>query len=260
MATYQKRGYKKTIEIEEEEVVIIDNEETVEESTTAEVFNTLEETANKSEQFIEKNSKPLLIALGVAVALIFGYMGYTQFIEIPKEKKAADALVYAKKEFTKASASENIEDFNTALNGAEGNYGLLNIADNYSGTRAGNLANYYAGISYINLKEYDKAIEYLKNVSTTDAVLQTVINGSLGDAYLAKNDTEEALDYFTEASETSNNKAVAPVYLLKAGKLALTTKDYSQAETLFARIKKEYATSAQAKNIDLYLNQAKYAN
>ncbi len=258
MATYQKRGYKKSVEIEEE--VIVDNDGTAEESTTAEVFSTLEESANKSEQFIEKNSKALLIGLVAAVAIIFGYMGYTQFIKNPTEKKAANALVYAKQEFTKANNGDNAEAFNTALNGAEGNYGLIDIANHYGSTDAGNLAKYYAGISYINLKDYDKAIDYLKSVSTKDAVLKTILKGSLGDAYLAKNDTDEALDYFTEAASLSNNKAVAPVYLLKAGKLALETKDYDKAQELFTSIKEDYPTSSLAGNIDLYLNQAKYAN
>lgn len=259
MATYQKRGYKKSIELEEEEV-IVDNEGTIEESTTAEVFNTLEETANKSEKWIEQNSKPLFIGLITAVVIIFGYIGYTQLIEIPAEKKAANALVFAKKEFTKANASNDTAEFNTALNGAEGNFGLVDIADNYGSTNAGNLAKYYAGISYLNIKEYDKAISYLKDVSTNDAVLNTVIKGSLGDAYLANNNAEEALDYFTKAAELSKNKAVAPIYLLKAGRLALTLNNNSQAEELFTSIKNDFPTSTQASNIDLYINQAKYAN
>ena len=259
MATYQKRGYKKTIEVEETEVIV---EETgnVEESATAEVFNALEETANKSEKWIEQNSKPLLIALVAAVVLIFGYMAYTQFVKIPSEKNAANALVFAKKEFTKANASKDAEAFKVALNGTDENEGLIAIADDHGSSNAGNLAKYYAGISYLNLKEYDNAIDYLKDVSTNDAILNSVIKGSLGDAYLAKNDTDEALDYFAEAANTSTNKAIAPLYMLKAGKLALAIKDYSKAEELLTSIKEDYPTSSQAKDIDTYLNQAKYAN
>ena len=61
MATYKKRGSKpkdrrdqKTLESQ---------------STTAEVFNTLDETANKSEQWIEKNSKTLFSGLVVILVL-----------------------------------------------------------------------------------------------------------------------------------------------------------------------------------------------
>ena len=261
MATYQKRGYKKSIELEEEEVVVeTNNEEIVEESTTAEVFQTLEETANKSEQWLEKNSKPLFIGLIATVAIIFGYVGYNQFVKNPTEKKAANALVYAKQEFTKATASNDSEAFKVALNGAEENNGLLYIADQFGGTSAGNLAKYYAGISYINLKDYDNAIEFLKDVSTDDAVLNTVIKGSLGDAFWAKGDTEKALDYFEEAASLSKNKAVTPVYLIKAGNVALSLKEYGKAEEFFTNVKENFPKSSQANRIDLYINQAKYAN
>ncbi|NIJ45102.1 putative negative regulator of RcsB-dependent stress response [Wenyingzhuangia heitensis] len=258
MATYQKRGYKKTIENEEE--VIVDNSGNTEHSTTAEVFNTLDETANKSEKWIEKNSKPLFIGLIAAVVIIFGYMGYTQFIEIPAQKKAANALVFAKQEFTKATNSNDTEAYKTALEGAQGNFGLVDIAKQYGSTEAGNLAKYYAGISYLNLKEYNNAIEYLTSVTSNDVVLNTVIKGSIGDAYLADNNSEEALNYYSKAAAASDNIAVAPVYLLKAGKLALSLQDYSKAEELFTNIKEDYPTSSQAGNIDLYINQAKYAN
>ena len=258
MATYQKRGYKKTNEVEEE--VIVDNAGNAEHSTTAEVFNTLDETANISEKWIEKNSKPLFIGLIAAVLIIFGYMGYSQFIAAPKEKEAADALFFAKQEFTKATAGTDETLFTTALEGAEGNYGLIDIAENYSGTEAGNLAKYYAGISYLNLKEYSKAIDYLKDVDTKDPVLNATVAGSIGDASLDSNDLNEALLYFAKAGENATNNAIAPVYLMKAGKVALTLKNFDKAEDLFENVKENYPNSSQAKNIDLYINQAKYAN
>jgi len=254
MATYQKRGYKKSVEFDTE--VIEEQPVNVEDSTTAEIFDTLEETANKSEKWIEKNSKVLLISLIVAVVIIFGYMGYNQFIKEPAEKNAANALVFAKKEFQNATTTKKEEDFNLALNGNDEQEGLLEIVKEYSTTRAGNLAKYYAGIAYINLKDFSKGIEYLKEVTTDDQLLETVINGSLGDAYYAQNNTSEALNYFKKAAETSKNDAIAPVYLLKAGKLALALKELETAKTLFTTIKKDFSKSAQAKDIDLYLNQA----
>ena len=66
MATYKKRGYKPKNKAEKQDVEQL-------ESTTAEVFNTLDETANKSEEWIEKNSKPLFYGLITVAALILGY-------------------------------------------------------------------------------------------------------------------------------------------------------------------------------------------
>ncbi|MEN8764271.1 MAG: tetratricopeptide repeat protein [Wenyingzhuangia sp.] len=258
MATYQKRGYKKTNETDEE--IIVDNTGNTEHSTTAEVFNTLEESANKSEKWIEKNSKPLLISLIVSVVAIFGYMGYTQFVVAPREKEAADALFFAKKSFVEANNSSNETLYTTALEGAEGNFGLADIAKNYGNTEAGNLAKYYAGISHVNLKNYDLAIEFLEDVSTKDNVLNAIVAGNIGDAHLAKNNSQEALSYFTKAGENTQNNAIAPLYLMKAGKVALTLKNFNKAQDLFENVKENFPKSTQAKNIDLYINQAKYAN
>ena len=60
MATYNKRGYKapkpqdEKIENEFEEVLETGD------STTAEVFDTLDETANKTEEWVAKNQKVIL--------------------------------------------------------------------------------------------------------------------------------------------------------------------------------------------------------
>ena len=64
MATYNKRGYKP--KTKEEKV-----EEVEQQSTTAEVFNTLDETASKTEDFVAKNQKYIFIIRQVSSYLIF---------------------------------------------------------------------------------------------------------------------------------------------------------------------------------------------
>ena len=72
MATYNKRGYKAPKPKEVEENVENEFEEVVEtgDSTTAEVFNTLDETANKAEDWVAKNQKVILpdLAAGCSMA------------------------------------------------------------------------------------------------------------------------------------------------------------------------------------------------
>ena len=41
--------------------------------------------------------------------------------------------------------------------------GFIDIADDYSSTKAGKLANYYAGLSYLYLGEFENAIDYLED-------------------------------------------------------------------------------------------------
>jgi len=252
MATYKKKGTKQKIE----------NVSTIEEqSTTAEVFNTLDESASKSEQWIEKNSKILFSILIGVMAIIAAYYLYNEFIQKPKEKEAADELAYPKSFFDKAQQTAVATDslYNLALNGADGKYGLLDIIDNYGSTDAGNLAKYMTGISYLKMRDYQNAIEYLSDFSTDDEVLGALAKGNVGDAFSDLNQPQEALEYYMKAAQFKPNDFTTPLYLFKAGNLAMDLKDYAKAEGLFTQIKEKYSKSNEGQQIDAYINSAKLA-
>ena len=82
MATYKKRGYKKPTKKEGD---LLENEVYEGESTTEEVFNTLNESASKTEEWVASNQKFILGGIGVVVLLVLGFLGYQQFILKPKE-------------------------------------------------------------------------------------------------------------------------------------------------------------------------------
>ncbi|MDH3381580.1 MAG: hypothetical protein OEL54_02670, partial [Flavobacteriaceae bacterium] len=176
MATYKKKvSNKKTGDQSSENI----------KSTTAEVFNTLDTTASKSEEWIIKHQKNIFIGLTAIVVVILGYMAYQKYVVEPKEIEAADELAFPKKHFEMAVNNEVASDslFKMSLNGADGKYGFIDIVDNYSGTNAGNLANYYAGIAYLRLKDYKNAISYLNDFKSKDELLAPIAKGAIGDAF-----------------------------------------------------------------------------
>jgi len=251
MATYKKKGGTKKEKVSKLE----------EQSTTAEVFNTLDETASKSEQWVEKNSKPLFAGLIVVLALVLGYLGYNKYIQEPNEKEAADELAYPKSFFDQAqNGTVSIDSlYNLALNGADGKYGLLDIIDNYGSTNAGNLAKYMAGISYLKMNDYQNAITQLGDFSTDDEVLGALAKGNIGDAFSEINQPEEALEYYIKAANFKSNDFTTPMYLFKAGNIAMDLGNYKKAEELFLKIKEKYSKSDEGKKIDVYINKAQLA-
>ncbi|WP_159948491.1 tetratricopeptide repeat protein [Polaribacter septentrionalilitoris] len=255
MATYKKRGYKPKNKKEEQQAEQID-------STTAEVFNTLDETASKSEQWIEKNSKPLFAALIAIVVIFLAYLGYNKYIVEPNELEASNELAFPRKYFDEAAtAGSGIDSLlNLGLEGADGKYGFVDIAESYSGTNAGNLANYYAGVSYLQLKQYDKAIEYLSKFDSDDEMLGPVSLGAIGDAFADINQPEDALEFYEKAANKKANEFTTPLFLFKAGQTAMNLKNFSKAESLFTQIKENYSKSEQGRNIEKYIAAAKYAN
>lgn len=231
-------------------------------STTAEVFNTLDTTASKSEEWIIKHQKNIFIVLAVIVAVILGYMGYQKYVIEPKELEAADELAFPKKHFEMAMTNSIQSDslFTLSLNGADGKYGFIDVAENFSGTKAGNLANYYAGIAYLKIKDYKNAITYLNEFETKDELLAPIAKGAIGDAFTDINQPKDALEYYEKAAEMRDNTFTTPFYLFKAANTAFDLMDYKKAEEYFTKIKVEYPNSSEAVNIDLYINKAKYAS
>jgi tetratricopeptide (TPR) repeat protein len=254
MATYKKKykaeGKKEVNQIDESQF------------ETAEALNLLEETASKSEQWIEKNSKPLFTSLVVIVVIFLAFLGYNKYIVEPNETEASNELAFPRKYFDEAAtAGSGIDSLLTlGLEGAEGKYGFLDVADSYSGTEAGNIANYYAGISYLQMKQYDKAIEFLSKFDSDNATLNTTAIGAIGDAFSDIDQEEEALEFYEKAASKKANDFLTPLFLYKAGHTALSLKKYSKAEQLFTQIKENYSKSDQGRDIEKFINAAKYAN
>ena len=220
------------------------------ESTTEEVFKNLEVTASNSEKFVEENKNIIIGAVLAIVLVIGGYMAYNDYYLAPLQKEATNELFNAKQYFEKGT-------YETALKG-DGQYlGLLDIANDYSMTKSGNLANYYAGLSYLKLGKYDEAINYLEKFSSDDKMVGAIAKGAIGDAFVGLTQLDDALDYYQKAANSSNNDFTSPLYLFKAGNTAMELKDYSKAQDLFERIKNDFSKSAEAESIDKFIERAK---
>src|SRR5574344_880330 len=132
----------------------------------------------KSEAFVTKNKKPLLIIIIALLVIIGGAFAYKGLIESPRNEKASTLLGKGQEYF-------NQEQFDIALNGDKIGYiGFLPIANDYSSTHARHLAKLYAGLCYANLGKWQDAKDYLEKYSTSDdAMVSPAATAALGDAY-----------------------------------------------------------------------------
>ncbi|WP_298534369.1 tetratricopeptide repeat protein [uncultured Algibacter sp.] len=250
MATYNKRGYKPKTKVEKEQNI-------EEGSTTAEVFNTLDETASKTEDFVAKNQKYIFIIIGIVAVVVLGSLGYKEFISQPKQTAAMNDMFQAQKYFDQAVTGTAKDSLYTlALNGGEGKFGMLDIIEEYNGTPSANLASYYAGTAYLRLKDYKNAVEYLSNFKSEDEILAPLAKGNIGDAFVQLNQTEDALGYYEEAAEMRDNEYTTPMYLFKAGSIALDLGQADKALAYFKRIKDDYSDSTEASKVDVFIGKA----
>ncbi len=251
MATYKKRGHKPKTKVEKQDAL-------EQNSTTAEVFSTLDEGASKTEQWVAKNQKMIFIVVGAIALIALGSIGYKKFIQEPKEVEAKNDMFQAQSYFDQAlNAVDQDSLFNLALNGGEGKFGMLDVIENHSGTDAANLANYYAGMSYFQLKDYKSAIAHLDKFKSDDQMLAPMAKGTIGDAFVQLEQFDEALDYYNQAANTSPNDFTTPMFLLKGGTVALAKLNNAQkALDMFKKLKEDYPNSTEASNIDVFIGQA----
>ncbi|WP_411768095.1 tetratricopeptide repeat protein [Winogradskyella sp. A3E31] len=251
MATYKKRGYKPKSQKEKEENI-------EEGSTTAEVFNTLDESASKTEEWVVKNQNLIFGIVGLAAVIVLGIMGYNRFIAEPNAKEAMNEMTTAQEFFDEAMTNTTQKDslLNLSLTGANGKYGMLDIIEEYGSTPAGNLANYYAGTAYLNMNKYQEAITYLSDFSSDDIMLSAISKGAIGDAFVQLDQKEEGLEYYEKAIKANANEFTTPMYLMKAARTAMDLGDNEKALKYLVRIKEEFSTSTEAAQVDVLIGKA----
>jgi TolA-binding protein len=199
--------------------------------------NPLVDKFNDSGEFFEKNKKPITYVL---VAIALGVLAFVGFKYYQKERnETAQAEMY-----NSVFAWEK-DSLKTALEGKAEDKGLVDIADEYSGTDAGNMATYYAGVAYLKQGKFDEAISSLDDFKSNDLLLQGLSYSLIGDAYMEKKEFDNAAEYYGKAAKYKPNETFTPRYLMKLGLAQELNKDFAGAAESYGKIVDEYPTSAQ---------------
>jgi tetratricopeptide (TPR) repeat protein len=195
---------------------------------TEERIEKVEQAFSRTELFIEKNQKIILIVVGVMVVIVLGYFGFKRFYLAPRETEAQGQMFMAEKYF-------EMDSINKALNG-DGNYlGFLDI------------------IGFLKKGEYEKAIEQLKKFSSSDQIMGPMATMAIGDAYMELKQVDKAIDYYLEGADKKKNEFTTPVILMKAGWAYEEQGKYDKALDVYKRIKEEYPRSTEGREIPKYI-------
>jgi tetratricopeptide (TPR) repeat protein len=218
---------------------------------TDETLVDIVQVKERAEDFFERNQIAVLGILGGLVLLIGGYFIYQNLYKKPRNEKAMTQMFQAQYQFERDS-------FALALENPGGGYdGFLDIIDNYSGTKAGNLANYYAGVCYLHLGRYEAAIDFLEDFKPAGEVTPVMKHGTLGDAYSELENWSKALSHYESAANAASNEFLTPYYLKKLGMLHERQGDLKKALAAYERIKAEFPNTTSSVGIDKYIARAK---
>lgn len=204
----------------------------------------------------EENKNTIYIVLTILILVPLGYIGYKKYIKEPAEIEAVeevnnpDLFSYFEKDSTNVAIYGKINS-NPPING------YANIAEEYSGTDAGNIARYQLGVSYLNDGKFAEAAQTLEGVSFEDDMLGSIAKGALGDAYLELGQADDALNNYQEAVDHSNNQFTVPIYLKKMALVYTNKGEKEKAIECYEKIKNEYPASNEAFGVEKYIANLK---
>lgn len=200
----------------------------------------------RSEEFIEKNQKTIIIVIVAILVVILAIFGLRKWYFQPRENRAAEEMFAAEQWFAQG-------DFDKALNGDDTFRGFLGIIDNYGCTKAANLAKYYAGISNLRLGNYDEAIKWLGKYNGKDTFTRPLAEMAQGDAEMELGNTDKAISLYIKAANMENNYITTPTALFKAGMGYMMLGDNAKALDCFQQVKKNYPEATEWQEIDKYI-------
>lgn len=218
-------------------------------SNTEEVIVDVQEVYSKSEAFINENKNTISVIVAAIAVIIGSYFAYNSFYLAPLQEEAKKQMFIAEKYFAKDS-------MNLAIYGDAQNLGFLEIANQYSGTKAANLSNYYLGIAYLKTGQYEAAIEALDDFDGDETIVESIRYGAMADAYMELGDLNKAVTNYEKAAQKVKNNFTSPMYLLRAGQTYELLGNYDEAIKAYKKIKENYNTSTEATEVNKYIARA----
>ncbi len=196
-------------------------------------------------EYVDRNRTLAIGVLAGLVLLAVGIVGYFLYQGVQGEK--AQGLL------AQALAVYDEGNYRLALDGDENTIGLLEVADEYGGSDAGNLAHFYAGDALYRLGEYDEALDHFEDFDIESNVVGAGAYAAMAAIYENKEEYERAGDLYRRAASVFPNELTSPQYLLQAGRAYETAGEYDDARDAYESIREDYPESELISGLDFYL-------
>ncbi len=213
----------------------------------------IENALSRTEEFLHRNGRTMLIVAAIVVLIVGGWMAYKHLYQARRAEKASAMMYVAQQNFAQ-------QLWDVSLNGDGNNSGFLDVIANYGATPQGNLAKHYAGMAYLRIGDLDNAMNYLGQYKPTDGVPNAIINaqnwGLQGDIQVQKGEFAAAIRMFEKAVKAGDDDYTTPTYLRKLGLALVAAGRQSEAIEAYQRILDEYPASAEAREAEKYIGAA----
>ncbi|SMO88635.1 tetratricopeptide repeat protein [Gracilimonas mengyeensis] len=197
------------------------------------------ENYNRAVSFYQTN-RTAITSIAIALIVVIGGTIGWNYYTAQQENEAQSLLSIAESYYMRG-------EYEAALYGDdfELTYGFEQIADEYSGTNAGNMANYYASVSSYELGDIGNALEFIQEFDVPEGILGVGPLSFHANLLLENENYDAAAEKYIEAAQWDQNDMTTPLNLYKAAQAYYEADNYDRAEELTSRIIEEYPNSNQ---------------
>lgn len=227
-----------------EETELLESEDQLEE------IEETEETAEVSENagimgIVQQHRNNILIAGGL-ILLAIVYFAFFNSSNPEQEDTAGNGIFMAVRYYEQDS-------LNLALNGDGNNAGLLDLANEYSGTRAGNLCNFYIGAIYLRQGNAAEALNYFDAVKKEENFISASAYSAMASITEDQGDMSGAASLYEKAAAIRKNEFTTPFFLQQAARCYLQADEKGSALRLYKSIRSDYPNSQEGQQVNKYI-------
>lgn len=135
--------------------------------------------------------------------------------------------------------------------------GLKSIVDNYGSSETGEQAKIYLADCYYYLGDYDNALKYFGDYGGSDKLLEASADAGIAEVYEIRKDYEKSARYYDRAASRDSKNFLTPQYLISAARSYIKIGKKDRAISMLERVRKDFANSPYASNLDYYMAEAK---
>ncbi|NNF04820.1 MAG: tetratricopeptide repeat protein [Rhodothermales bacterium] len=150
--------------------------------------------------------------------------------------------------------------YQAALDGDISFTGLLDIADEYGGTDAGNLAKFYAADALFRVGDLERSLEYFREFDKQSDYLGASAFAGEAAIHESRDEFSRAGDLFMRAANVFESEITSPDYLLQAGRAYERAGEFDNAISAYERIKEDYPDTQAATSVDFHLARLQAAS
>ena len=183
-----------------------------------------------------------LVGIGVILAAIFLF----SYFQSTRNLKALEQM-------SEAVSRYESGDYTTAIDGDMLFSGLVEVAEKFGSTKAGNLARFYAADALFRTGDLERSLAFFEAFDKDDDYIGASAYAGEAAIHETNGNFNEAGALYLRAATVFESEVTSPDYLVKAARSYEAAGDVSSARNVYDQLREEYPVSREGLNVEFYL-------